>query len=64
MNLLKRLRNLWYLSAYRPLAKNEMIGKDTVNYLQKDTSLISRKMAKIVKESINYFEPEDDNTNK
>lgn len=59
MNLLKRLKNLWKLSAFTP---NEKLIEQT-HFLVKDFPTIEKKLATIIKEPINYFE-ENDNTNK
>ena len=57
MNIIKRLRNLWELSAYRP--HTDLSHMDAVSNLRKDFPTIQKKAATIIFDKPNYF---DDST--
>lgn len=60
MNLLKRLKNIWELSAYRP-DKGVIAGTNT---LTKDIPTIKKKLAKIIPDDTrNILEKELDENN-
>lgn len=62
MTLSKRLKNLWLLSAYRPLGVGEQNkGGDIIATIKKEYETPKKKLAIIIKEDIrNVLEQEID----
>jgi hypothetical protein len=57
MNFIRRLKNLWELSAYRI---GQLPNSDSrYRALTKDIATIEKKLATVIKEPTNYFEDAD-----
>lgn len=64
MNIIRRIKNLWKLSAYKFFEDSAKgyVYKGSGGTFVKDFPTIEKKMATIIKPEVNLFEDETDNT--